>query len=217
MTPGLAHLLADALVQSTASGHRLRGSSTLDEAESVLADLAAIEPDHDLRNAAARQDPGSTPLVGTAHTAATYPALLWNGERFERVGTAWPVRLAFLIRTVGEVPDRFAAAVDLGVALRSMWPPAPVSHPVAGLTADTVAAAACAAVAAGLDGADLECVAELAAGLMLITPADPRPELAGLYAGHALAVGWLALQLHRCGVLAAPGTAAEVLAAREAP
>ncbi|HET7400087.1 MAG TPA: hypothetical protein VFJ94_16350 [Intrasporangium sp.] len=200
----------------------------LADAQAQLAHLGRLGPDPDLSELAPQQDPGDTPLLSTPHTASTYPALLWNGERFERLSAPWAARLAFLARVAaGDAaePVRLARAVWAGEVVRRLWPPAPEGPARAGLTTDSVAAGACAAVASGIEGDELAAVAELAAGLMLVTPVDvgagapagATPHLAGLAAGHCLAAGWLAVQLFRCGVLAAPGTALEVLATREAP
>lgn len=186
-------------------------------AESALAELATLEPDEELTALAARQVPGPTPLLGTPHTAATFAALLWNGERFERHGLPWGARLLFLARVCAGEPDGVDAAVRAGKSMRDAWPPSRPSNPVAGLTTDAVASSVCAAVACGLDDEAVQQVTELAASLMLVTPTEPSRELAGLHAGHALASGWLAVQLHRSGVVAAPGTLSEVLATREAP
>lgn len=209
--------LAAALALATGNDLAVNSGSDLDEAESALAALTALEPDEDLQATAAQKDPGPTPLLGTPHTAETYSALLWNGERFERHGVSWGARLLFVARASGGRPDRVAAGVQAGEAMRVTWPPEPTTTPVAGLTVDTVSSSVCAAVSDGLEGEAVEQVAELAAALMLITPAAPGSELAGLHAGHALASGWLAVQLHRSGLVAAPGTSAEVLATRETP
>lgn len=209
--------LAAALALATGKDHAVNSGSDLDEEESALAALTALEPEEDLQATAAQKDPGPTPLLGTPHTAETYSALLWNGERFERYGVSWGARLLFLARASGGRPDRAAAGVRAGEAMRATWPPESTTTPVAGLTVDTVSSSVCAAVSDGLEGEAVEQVAELAAALMLITPEAPSSELAGLHAGHALASGWLAVQLHRSGLVAAPGTSAEVLATRETP
>jgi hypothetical protein len=189
------------------------------EAELYLAELAEAPTDQRLAEIAAHQDMGDTPLLGTRFRAQTYPALLWNGERFERLGAPWPARLAFMAGVAaGETADRFrlTRSVQLGESLRGLWPQ-PAEAPAAGLTTDSVAAAVCAAVAAGVEDSALEAVAETAASLMLVTPAVLTADLRESGAGHALASGWLALMLLRSGVVAAPGTSGEVLQTREAP
>lgn len=212
--PTLAVTVAKALAE--APGGSLSG---LAGARAELARLDTADVDGDLRAVAAHQDAGDVPLLGTTLRAGTYPALLWNGERFERLGVAWVTRLAFVARAAapeGHEPD-LAHAVGVGVAVREGWPGADPRDAAAGLTTDTVATAVCAAAASGVRDRELERVADLAAALMLVTPTQVTPGLAGLLAGHSLASGWLAVQLHGCGVLAAPGTAEEVLNTREAP
>jgi hypothetical protein len=145
----------------------------------------------------------------------TYPDLLRAGELFHHEDTPWPERLAFLARVVGAGPGAEAAAVRAAQEVRRLWPPEPSGQVVARLTTDSVASAVCVAVASGLFPDEVENVAELAAGLMVATPAGA--ELSGPQAGHALASAWLALVLHRSGVRAAEGTADEVLATRVAP
>lgn len=191
--------------------------SRLSDADSLLAALAHRAPSAELHAMADLAEAGPIALLGTPHTASTYAALFWNGERFHAEHVPWTVRLLFLARTMTPEPDRHAAAVAAGEAVRSTWPPPPSGVVAAGLTVDTVAAAACTAVALGLDAAAADEVGELGAALMLVTPAEPSASQVALYAGHALASGWLAAQLHHAGLVAAPGTATEVLATREAP
>lgn len=185
-----------------------------------LETLARAPVDADLATLAAQQEPGPVPLLGTPNTTAPYAALLWNGGRFERLDVPWGARLAFLAVTTQAVPafvESLVPAVEAGVALRALWPPPAGPGAVAALTADAVSAAVCAARATGHGNADLVAVAELASGLMVVGPTVSDPRLRALQAGHSLAAGWLAVQLHLCGVLAAPGTAEEVLLTREAP
>jgi hypothetical protein len=217
--------LTEALEQATTSAAAAPGLSDATAwATAARADLEALAEqsvDADLVGLVTQQEPGPVPLLGTGNTAAPYPALLWNGERFERLGVPWHTRLAFVAVTAAS-PARLsqedlAGALQAGVAMRTLWPSPPPPTAVAGLTTDTVSAAVCAAAATGHSGAQLAAVAELAAGLMLVSPTPSDPELHGVQAGHSLAAGWLAVQLHLCGVLAAPGTAEEVLSMREAP
>lgn len=185
-----------------------------------LETLARAPVDADLATLAAQQEPGPVPLLGTPHSTAPYAALLWNGGRFERLDVPWGTRLAFVAVTVKgatEFGESLVPAVEAGVALRALWPPSASTEPVAVLTADAVAAGVCAAVASELGRAELAAVAELAAGLMVVGPTVEDPRLRALQAGHSLAAGWLAVQLHLCGLLAAPGTAEEVLLTRETP
>ncbi|MEO6018959.1 MAG: hypothetical protein ABIP45_01770 [Knoellia sp.] len=187
------------------------------EAESALAALRSIEPEDDLVAIGAHSEPGDIPLLGTSFTAETYAALLWNGERFERHRLPWLVRFLFLGRVVGANAQGAAAGARAGEAMRAAWPPPRTTPIVVDLTVDAVAASVCAATAEGLNGDARERVAELAASLMVVTPALPSAELAGLRAGHALAVGWLAVRLHHSLVTAAPGTSDEVLLTLSAP
>jgi hypothetical protein len=165
-----------------------------------------------------QQDQGHARLLGTALTAAPYAALLWNGERFHRESIRWSTRLTFLALTVvgPDAPDAaLTPAVRGGETLRQLWPPAPSSLVTAGLTTDVVSAAVCAALASTISEEGMASVVELAASLMLVTPTVPSSQLAGMHAGHSLAAGWLAVQLHHCGVVGAPGAATDVLAIRE--
>lgn len=192
-------------------------------AAGVAADLETLAwapVDADLATLATQQEPGPVPLLGTPNTTTPYAALLWNGGRFERLDVPWPTRLAFAAVTAqgaAAFGERLVPAVEAGVALRALWPPPAAPGAVAALTADTVSAAVCAAVATDHAAADLAAVAELASGLMVVGPTVSDPRLRALQAGHSLAAGWLAVQLHLCGFLAAPGTAEEVLLTREAP
>ncbi len=210
--------LADAL----SAALRTAGSGSdeqLARAEAELSTLARATTDPDLAELARRQEAGGTPLLGTSLRAQVYAALLWNGERFERLDAAWPARLVFLTLSTpdgGLDRERMARAIAVGEALRRTWPQDPES-PVADLTTSCVGAAVCAAIAGGIPDADLEAIAEVAAALMLVTPVQATVQVRETHAGHALAAGWLAVELYRSGVVAAPGTAAEVLHTRVAP
>ena len=213
--------LATALEQAlTGAGLASRSPRTAAGARRELEALARGPVDADLATLAAQQERGPVPLLGTSNSAAPYAALLWNGARFERLDIPWGTRLALVAvtaqgaRTFG---DSLVPAVEAGEALRTLWPPPAPTAAVAALTTDAVSAAVCAAVATGHVGADLAAVAELASGLMVVGPTVGDPQLRALQAGHSLAAGWLALQLHVCGLLAAPGTAEEVLLTREMP
>jgi hypothetical protein len=182
--------------------------------------LARAPVDADLATLATQQEPGPVPLLGTPNTTTPYAALLWNGGRFERLDVSWATRLAFVAVTARGAPafgESLVPAVEAGVALRALWPPPAAPGAVAALTADAVSAAVCAAVATDHADADLAAVAELASGLMVVGPTVSDPRLRTLQAGHSLAAGWLAVQLHLCDLLAAPGTAEEVLLTRAAP
>lgn len=213
--------LATALEHATTgAAPASRAPGTAAGAAAELETLARAPVDADLATLAAQQEPGPVPLLGTPKSTAPYAALLWNGGRFERLDVPWGTRLAFVAVTAQGAPafgESLVPAVEAGVALRALWPPPAAPEAVAALTADAVSAAVCAAVATGLGGADLAAVAELASGLMVVGPTVGDPRLRALQAGHSLAAGWLALQLHLCGLLAAPGTAEEVLLTRETP
>jgi hypothetical protein len=212
--------LTEALERATAGAAASASRAVAARARADLASLAEQRVDIDLAVLATQREPGPVALLGADVTAAAYPALLWNGERFERLGVAWATRLALVALTSAGAEmsgERLGAAIEAGVAVQRLWPPPLPAGAVAELTTDAVSAAVCAAAAIGHTGPDLAGVAELAAGLMLAGPAVGTSQLDGLQAGHSLAAGWLAVQLHLCGVLAAPGTAEEVLSTREAP
>jgi hypothetical protein len=80
-------------------------------------------------------------------------------------------------------------------------------------TTAVLAAAASAAVVAGLDGR-LGTVLDLAASLMVLTPArwDGAGE-AELWAGHAALAGWMASILPEAGLTELPGGLAHTLSA----
>jgi len=210
--------LADALSEALHTSESAC-EAELARAEAELSRLAHAATDLDLVERAMHQEAGDTPLLGTSLQTHVYPALIWNGERFERLQATWPARLAFLVlATAGKDfgRSRSARAITVGEAVRRNWPQDPES-PVTGLTTSSVGAAVCAAIAAGVPDDDLEAVAEVAAAVMLVTPVRPTAEVRESHAGHALASGWLAVQLFRSGVVAAPGTAAEVLGTQVAP
>jgi hypothetical protein len=192
--------------------------TVLTAARAELERLSEVVTDRDLA-LADRQAAGDTPLLGTSSRTDPYPALLWNGERFERLDATWPARLAFLtLATAGGSSDhqRAGRAIQVGEAVRRSWPDDP-TNPVAGLSTASVAAAVCAAIAEGVADDDLEMVAEIAASLMLVTPLRPAAGIRESHAGHELASGWLAVQLFLAGLVAAPGTSSDVLKTREAP
>ena len=76
----------------------------------------------------------------------------------------------------------------------------------AGLTLGVVPAAACAAVASGVDPDELGDLIDLAGSLMVVTAPDAADEVQrGLWAGHCLAAGWLAAQVMSAGLVTMPG------------
>ena len=210
--------LREALERATSTTAAGGAGEALEQELEELDALTRQPVEADLGALAVLQEPGEVPLLGTDLSSAAYPALLWNGERFERLGTRWNARLAFVALTAaqpGAPSTSLARAVRTGGAVRGLWPPASPPGAAAGLTTDVVCAAVCAALAAGVAAEELEPVAELAAGLLLVTATEPDADTSHLQAGHALAAGWLAVQLHHCGVVAAPGTSADVLTTRE--
>lgn len=148
-------------------------------------------------------------------SADHYLTLLEAGERFERDGVDWADRLRFVAELIGARPSD--APVQAGLRARAQWPDSTPAGPRAAITTDVMAVATTAAFAAGLDDKGLAAVRDLAAALVIAGPVDASAELTIRHAGLALAAGWLALPLHRSGVVAAPGTVDEVLLTRVAP
>jgi len=168
---------------------------------------------------------GRFPLLGSGSRAEAYPALLWSGTRLHR--TALPpeaglMLLAHVTADAGAQVDlpvpgdpRLEAAVGAGLRVLARLPASRDDAPAsAGL--EVLAAAATAAVAFGADD-DLDAVLDLAGTLAVVGPAAPVTAGADVRAGHALAVGWLAVRLLTDGlvapVAAARATAWTVMAA----
>lgn len=162
----------------------------------------------------------SVPMLGTKLAAAPYPGLLWTGARAARAGLGISERLvlvalvsggprldsAALSRAVAAglatVAGLAAAADDPGAEDRGAER-AGVDPPVAELSAEGVAAAVTAGLAVGLDATGLDAVIDLAGSLLLVAaPGPPDPLVAGIRAGHAMAVGWLASVLLGAGIRA---------------
>ncbi|MCZ2859102.1 hypothetical protein [Blastococcus sp. VKM Ac-2987] len=150
---------------------------------------------------------GALPLLGAGRRAPRYPALLWNGARLHRAGApeADGLTLVALAAAPDDAPlELLERAVATGLALRTGLDPGtdgplPTGRPTTGV----VAAAGCAAVAAGIT--DLGPVLDLAAGLMVVQP----PEIgtvaeAALGWGHCLAAGWLAPRALGAGLIGMP-------------
>ena len=148
------------------------------------------------------------PLLGTGLSAAPYPALLWNGERASRARSGPSAVLTLVGLAVGRgdgaASARLGQGVTAGLAIRdtSTWPGERAVAPTAASTTDVICAAACAAVTAGMELEDVANVLDIAGSLMIIKPASSvgSAEMSGLWNGHALAAGWLAVQLHRADV-----------------
>jgi hypothetical protein len=151
---------------------------------------------------------GSVPLLGANGRSAAYPGLLWNGDRCLRAGMGPSAVLTLVGLVIGQDDDADAArlvqGVRAGMAIRDsrLWAGRPVIAPTASATTDVISTAACAAVSAGMGLCDVTKVLDLAGSLMIIKPTSPvgSAEMSGPWAGHALAAGWLAVQLHRAGV-----------------
>lgn len=115
-----------------------------------------------------------------------------------------------LARAATPSDDLVRSAVERGAQVLERLP-----GPAAGAVADpgsfVLAAAATAAVAAGLGADDEAAVAELAGCLAVVGPPAPAPG-ADLRAGHALVAAWLAVHLHRAGLHAPDGAAAATAA-----
>lgn len=172
--------------------------------------LTTIPLDPDLAASARRiaATGGAETLLGTGLSAAPYPALLWNGERASRAGLG-PSAVLTLVGLVigrgdGAASARLVQGVTAGLAIRdtSEWPGKRAIAPTAAVTTDVICAAACAAVTAGMELGDVAKVLDIAGSLMIIKPASSvgSAEMSGLWSGHALAAGWLAVQLHRADV-----------------
>ena len=153
---------------------------------------------------------GPFPLLGSGSRADAYPALLWNGTRLRRVGVAPVVALLLLAHVTADggddLPDaadgRLDAAVAAGLWVLERLPVAPPGAPAdAGL--EVLAAAATASVVAG---SDLVAVLDLAGTLAVVSPPAVAAD-ADVRAGHALAVGWLAVRLLADGLVAPPDAA----------
>lgn len=152
----------------------------------------------------------------TARAPLGYPELLALGERFEREGLSWRDRLSELLQLLGTAPSGRDAAVSHGLVVRNGWPHRGADA-LADLTGDSITVASTLAAAQAEPEEALQAIADLAAGLMLVTPVHSSDAVRTLHAGHALASGWLAVHLFHAGVRAAPGTREEALATRQAP
>jgi hypothetical protein len=157
------------------------------------------------------------PLLGTGLRAAPYPALLWNGARLHREGAPEGDGLVLvgLASSAGEATGSdVERAVATGLAVAAGLPDVIGSGPLTGRpTVGVVAAAACAAVAAGAEISELGPVLDVAASLMVVQPpVGGPPRQAGLRAGHCLAAGWLAPQVLGAGLIGMAGALAHTVA-----
>jgi hypothetical protein len=159
-------------------------------------------------------DDGALPLLGAGRRAAPYPGLLWNGARLHRAGApdADGLTLVALAAAPDDAPlELIEQAVAAGLALHADLatgtdgPP-----PTARATTGVIAAAACAAVAAG--SPDLGGVLDVAAGLMVAQPAEAgTADEQALAHGHCLAAGWLAARAFDAGLIGMPDALAPTL------
>ncbi|MGY1835572.1 hypothetical protein ACI79P_10715 [Blastococcus sp. SYSU DS0510] len=168
-------------------------------------------------------DDGALPLLGAGRRAAPYPGLLWNGARLHRAGApdADGLTLVALAAAPDDAPlELIEQAVAAGLALGAdLAAGAAGPVPTARATTGVVAAAACAAVAAG--SADLGGVLDVAAGLMAVQPAETgTADEQALAHGHCLAAGWLAARASEAGLTGMPDALAptlETVTGRPAP
>jgi hypothetical protein len=188
----------------------------------ALERLAATPPEGDLSAWAVRiaTPDGAVPLPGTGLRAATYPGLLWAGERCARAGLGADAMLTLVGLAAGAEHGRSAAdlrrAVHAGLAVHAEIEQrvAEVSRPAALPTGGVVPAAMCAAVLADVPPADLPAVLDLAGSLMAVAPPDGPP---GPWAGHAAAAGWLAVRTFTSGLVGMPDGLGHTLATVTGP
>lgn len=96
-------------------------------------------------------------------------------------------------------------AVDTGVRLAETLDDVGAGRRT-GLTLGVVPAAACAAVASGADPGDLGAVIDVSGSLLVVTAPEAADEVQhGMWAGHCLAAGWLAVQVVSAGLVTMPG------------
>jgi hypothetical protein len=182
-----------------------------------LAALAAVPPPAALRPWAesVAADDGALPLLGTGRRADPYPALQWNGALLRRAGAPSDdglVLVALAAAPPGATRGDVARGLAAGRAVDAQLPSGGGAPAVP--TVRVLAAAACAAVTAGADPAGLGELLDLAATLVVVTPPGGGSAVEeDLWAGHALAAGWLAPVLAGVGLTTSPGSAAETLTA----
>ncbi len=210
--------LAEESLAATLAGRAMDASTAgqaddwgpVDEGLRELEHLNTLRLEADLAVSALRiaSPGGAVPLLGAGLRSAPYPALLWNGDRASNagIGPCASLTLVGLVMGQGDEADatRLVQGVRAGLAIQDSrsWPGQRVIAPTAAATTDVIAAAACAAVSTGMGLGDVTKVLDLAGSLMIIKPASSvgSAEMYGQWSGHALAAGWLAVQLHRAGV-----------------
>ena len=160
-------------------------------------------------------DDGALPLLGTGRRAGPYAALQWNGALLRRADAPLDdglVLVALAAAPSGATLGDVARGLAAGRAVAADLPSAEGAPAVP--TVRVLAAAACAAVTAGADPAGLGELLDLAATLVVVTPPGGGTAVEeDLWAGHALAAGWLAPVLAGAGLTSPPGAAAATLAA----
>jgi hypothetical protein len=214
MTPALA---AESLA-ATLAGRAMDAATSgpaddwapVDEGLRELEQLNTLRLEVDFAISARRiaSTDGAVPLLGAGRRSAPYPALLWNGDRASSAGLGPPASLTLVGLVTGQDHEsdatRLVRGVRAGLAIRDsrLWPGTGVIGPTASVTTDVISAAACAAVSTGMGLGEVAKVLDLAGSLMIIKPASSvgSANMSGQWSGHALAAGWLAVQLHRAGV-----------------
>jgi hypothetical protein len=150
---------------------------------------------------------GALPLLGTGRRADPYPALQWNGALLRRAAAPADdglVLVALAAAPPGATLADVARGLAAGRAVDADLPP--VDGAPAVPTLRVLAAAACAAVTAGADPAGLAELLDLAATLLVVTPPGGGTAVEeDLWAGAALAAGWLAPVLAGAGETSASG------------
>lgn len=214
MTPALAEESLAATLAGRAMDAATAGQADdwgpVDEGLRELEHLNTLRLEVDFAVSARRiaSTGGAVPLLGADRRSAPYPALLWNGGRALSAGLGPPASLTLVGLVMGQDDEtdaaRLAQGVRAGLAIQDSrsWPGERVIAPTASVTTDVISAAACAAVSAGMGLDDVAKVLDLAGSLMIIKPASSvgSAEMSGQWSGHALAAGWLAVQLHRAGI-----------------
>jgi hypothetical protein len=214
--PALAGQLSDLAWNVFEQDH---GLGPVDGALRQLESLAATMPDPDLLAWSARLavDGGDLPLLGAGAAAAPFPALLWNAERCRRadLGLGAPLTLVGLVAGAANGRDAttLARAVAAAAAVADAVRPLGDHGGTAGATTDVIAAAVCAALLSGVPRARLAELLDTAGSLMAITaPGTSDLVVAGRWAGHAAAAGWLAVRVWTAGVVGIAGGLAHTLA-----
>lgn len=181
------------------------------EAHGRLIELRDTSVDSDLSGWADTDGSSSLvfPLIGLGRSAATYPALLWNGVRLARADLG--ILEAFVLvglaaRTETSTPDDLLRAVRAGSAVNQALEQVLDGSDLVGVpTAAAIAAAACAGVMGSTPSDSLGSLLDLAAGLMVVGGGNTnQPDLSALLLGHSMAAGWLAPRVAGAGIVPMP-------------